>query len=303
MDYTAIRFPHLGLFFPHVGRSVMIGHFEIMYYGIIIACAFLAGLFVSRFQARRTGQDPELYLDFLLWLMVPAILGARIYYVIFSWDYYGAHPAEILNLRQGGLGIIGGITAGIITMVIFSRRRKQSPLLLLDTVSMGMLTGQIIGRWGNFFNREAFGGYTDSLFAMQIPLDYFRQAGRISELTGSGLLDHLVNVTMNGQTTPCIQVHPTFLYEGMWNLLILVLIFFWTRRKKFNGELLCLYFIGYGAGRFVIESLRIDQLQIGHTGIAATQVVCVGLVLAGILGMIIGRTRKKPTEINGGKSL
>ena len=289
MDYADIRFPNLGIVFSHVGRSFKIGNFEIMYYGIMIACAFLAGLFVTRLEAKRTGQDPELYLDFLLCLVVPAIVGARAYYVIFSWDYYKHNPAEIINLRHGGLGIVGGVAAGLITLLIFAKVRRQNALLMLDTVIMGLLTGQIIGRWGNFFNREAFGGYTDGLLAMQIPVKYFEQAGRLSELNAAGLLNHLVRVTVNGTPLSYIQVHPTFLYEGLWNLMVLMIIFFYRKKKRFHGQLLLIYCIGYGTGRFMIESLRTDQLQIGHTGIAATQVVCVVLVIVGLTGMFLGK--------------
>lgn len=289
MEYSDIRFPHLGIVFSHVGRSIKVGNFEIMYYGIVIACAFLVGLFIVRQEARRTGQDPELYLDFLLYLVIPAIIGARLYYVIFSWDYYKAHPLEIFNLRQGGLGIVGGVAAGFIVLYLLAKKRNQSKLLMLDTIIMGLLAGQIIGRWGNFFNREAFGGYTDGLFAMQIPVNYFAAAGRLPELEQAGLLNHLVDIQVNGVTLSYIQVHPTFLYEGMLNLAILLIIFFRRKHKKFDGELLYIYMIGYGAGRFLIEGLRTDQLQIGHTGIAATQVVCILLLLGGIWGMIQGR--------------
>ena len=168
--------------------------------------------------------------------------------MIFSWDYYSVNPGEIINLRHGGLGIIGGITAGIITLIIFCRKRKQSALLMLDTVTMSMLIGQILGRWGNFFNREAFGGYTNGPLAMQIPLGYFEETGRLSEIRSAGLLDHLVKVAVNGQSLLYIQVHPTFLYEGLWNLMILIIIFFYRKHKKFDGELVCIYFIGYGLG-------------------------------------------------------
>ncbi len=297
MQYTDIRFPHLSIVLSHVGRSISIGHFEIMYYGIVIACGFLAGLLAARHEAKRTGQDPELYLDFLLRLVIPAILGARIYYVIFSWDYYGSHPAEILNLRQGGLGIIGGITAGIVTLVIFARHRKQSPLLMLDTVTMSMLIGQIMGRWGNFFNREAFGGYTDGLFAMQIPVRYFEQSGRLSELESAGLLNHLIQVTSGGESLSYIQVHPTFLYEGLWNFMLLLFLLFYRKRKKFDGEMLCIYFTGYGIGRFMIEGLRTDQLKIPMTDIAVTQVVCIILIFVGITGLVIGRRTGKRLSV------
>lgn len=291
MQYTDIRFPHLGIVLSHVGRYISIGNFQIMFYGIIIALGFLAGLMVAQREAKRTGQNPEIYMDYLLCMVVPAIIGARAYYVIFSWDYYKQNPIEILYLRQGGLGIVGGVTAAILVLLIFARVRKQKALLMLDTMSMGLLVGQIIGRWGNFFNREAFGGYTDGLFAMQIPLKYFEQYGRTGELVNGGILDHLVTLQIGGQNVSYIQVHPTFLYEGLWNCLILLIIFLYRKRKKFDGELFCIYLMGYGTGRFLIESLRVDQLQIGHTGIAATQVVCICIFVGGLIGILRGRRK------------
>lgn len=293
MQYTDIRFPHLGIVFSHVGRYISIGNFQIMFYGIIIACGFLAGLVVAYQEAKRTGQNPEIYMDYLLWMMIPAIIGARIYYVVFSWDAYKDNIPEIFNLRHGGLGIVGGVIMAIIVLLIFAKVRKQSALLMLDTMTMGLLLGQIMGRWGNFFNREAFGGYTNGPLAMQIPLKYFEQYGRVSELKTSGILDHLVTLTVNGEKLSYIQVHPTFLYEGLWNLLILLCIFLYRKHKKFDGELLCIYLMGYGAGRFFIEGLRVDQLIIGHTGIAVTQVVCICIFVGGLLGMILGRIRHK----------
>lgn len=293
MQYTDIRFPHLGIVLSHVGRYISIGNFQIMFYGIIIAIGFLAGLLVAQKEAKRTGQNPEIYMDYLLCMVVPAIIGARAYYVIFSWDYYKNNPIEIFYLRQGGLGIVGGVTAAILVLLIFAKVRKQKTLLMLDTMSMGLLVGQIIGRWGNFFNREAFGGYTDGLFAMQIPLKYFEQYGRLGELSNGGILEHLVTLTVGGQEMAYIQVHPTFLYEGLWNCLILLIIFLYRKHKKFDGELFCIYLMGYGVGRFLIESLRVDQLQIGHTGIAATQVVCICIFIGGLIGMIQGRRKKR----------
>lgn len=297
MNYTDIRFPNLGIVFGHVGRSIHIGSFEIMYYGIMIAIAFLSGYFiVSRF-AKSSGQDPEVYLDFLLWMMVPVIVGARIYYVVFSWDYYKNHLGEIVNLRHGGLGIVGGIMVGIIVAILFCRKKKQNILLMLDTLTVGMLTGQIIGRWGNFFNREAFGKFTDGLFAMQIPVKYFEQVGRNGEIVSTGLWQHIVELKVDGKIVEYIQVHPTFLYECLWNLGILLFIFYWSKKKTFHGELFCIYLMGYGVGRFFIESLRVDQLQIGTSGIAATQVVCIIAVILGATWFIQGkRLLKKKKE-------
>ncbi len=294
MKYSDIRFPNLGVVLPHVGRSITIGRFQIMYYGIIIAAGFFLGLLVARMEAKRTGQNPELYVDYLLWMMIPAILGARAYYVLFSWDYYSRYPAEIINIRHGGLGIAGGILAGVLVLAVFCKKRNVSMALMLDTLTPGLLVGQILGRWGNFFNREAFGRYTEKLFAMQIPLDYFKENGRLSELEGTGILDHLKTLTVGGQNLSYIQVHPTFLYEGMWNLaLLLLILLFFRYRKKFDGEIFCIYLMGYGFGRFFIEGLRVDQLQIGNTHIAATQVLCVLAFFASLLVLVRGRRKGK----------
>ena len=293
MQYTDIRFPHLGIVLSHVGRYISIGDFQIMFYGIIIACGFLVGLWVAQQEAKRTGQNPEIYMDYLLVMMIPAIIGARIYYVVFSWDSYKDNIPEIFNLRHGGLGIVGGVAMAVLVLFLFAKAKKQSVLLMLDTMTMGLLIGQIMGRWGNFFNREAFGGYTDGPLAMQIPLKYFEQYGRVSELESSGILKHLVTLTVHGEKLSYIQVHPTFLYEGMWNLLLLLFIFIYRKHKKFDGELLCIYLMGYGLGRFFIEGLRVDQLLIGHTGIAVTQVVFIFIFVGGLIGMVLGHKKSK----------
>lgn len=296
MEYTDIRFPNLHIVFPHVGRFIQLGNFQIMFYGVVIAIGFLLGLYVAQREAKHTGQNPELYMDFFLCMVVPAIIGARIYYVVFSWDYYKEHLIEIFILRNGGLGIVGGISMAILVMFIFCRKRKYSMLLMLDTVVMGTLIGQILGRWGNFFNREAFGAFTNGPLAMQIPVKYFEQFGRLGELQTGGIMENLVDITVNGQVLSYIQVHPTFLYEGLWNLLILITVFFYRKHKKFDGELVCIYFLGYGIGRFMIESLRTDQLTIGSTGIAATQVVCIGLMIGGLAGIFFGRKHARLKE-------
>lgn len=293
MQYTDIRFPHLGIVLSHVGRYISIGDFQIMFYGIIIACGFLVGLWVAQQEAKRTGQNSEIYMDYLLVMMIPAIIGARIYYVVFSWDSYKDNIPEIFNLRHGGLGIVGGVAMAVLVLFLFAKAKKQSALLMLDTLTMGLLIGQIMGRWGNFFNREAFGGYTNGPLAMQIPLKYFEQYGRVSELESSGILKHLVTLTVHGEKPSYIQVHPTFLYEGMWNLLLLLFIFIYRKHKKFDGELLCIYLMGYGLGRFFIEGLRVDQLLIGHTGIAVTQVVCICIFVGGLIGMVLGHRKSK----------
>ncbi|MCR5625268.1 MAG: prolipoprotein diacylglyceryl transferase [Lachnospiraceae bacterium] len=272
-----IIFPHLGIKFDTVGRGIQLGDFTIAFYGIIIASAMIAGYLLACYQAKRTGQKAEIYLDTVIWAIIFAIIGARCYYVIFSWDYYKEHPAEIINLRGGGLAIYGGIIGGLLAAYIVSRVKKYSFLLLVDTACAGIALGQAIGRFGNFFNREAFGKYTDSLFAMQIKLSDVN----IDELTGN-LGDHLVNV--NG--TSYIQVHPTFLYESIWSLCLMTLILIFTKKKKYDGQLMLIYLCGYSLGRFWIESLRTDQLMLFGTGIPVSMALS-GLICVSSGGLLI----------------
>lgn len=293
MNITDIRFPNLGILLSDVASGISIGGFEIKFYGIIIASGFLMGLWAAMQEAKRTGQDPELYVDYLLYMAIPAIAGARLYYVIFSWDYYKQDLTRIFRIREGGLAIFGGIIAGVLVMIIFSRIRKQSFWKMIDTISMSILIGQIMGRWGNFFNREAFGGFTNNLFAMQIPVDYFKEVGRFGEIQGTGLLGQTVEAVVNGISTTCIQVHPTFLYESLWNLGVLLILFLYRKNKKFDGELFAMYLTGYGIGRFWIEGLRVDQLQIGNTGLAVSQILAAVIAVTAVSVIIYKRYRLK----------
>lgn len=279
---TTIRFPHLGLTL-NPGKSFTVFGVEIAYYGVIIALAMLVGALVAYREAKKTGQKVDDYVDFTLYTLIAAIIGARIYYVVFEWDYYSAHPLEIFNLRAGGLAIYGGVLASILTLFIFTKVKRLSFWLMADTAVQGLIIGQIIGRWGNFFNREAFGGYTDSLFAMQLP---------VSEAKGltEELLEH--TVTMDG--VGFVQVHPTFLYEGAWNLLLFMGICLYKRHKKFDGEIFSIYLMGYGVGRFIIEGLRTDQLVIKNLGgIAASQVLSIILIIIAVAFVVYKRLKLK----------
>ena len=284
---TTIRFPHLGLTL-NPGKSFTVFGIEIAYYGVIIALGMLAGALVAYREAKKTGQKVDDYIDFTLYTLIAAIIGARIYYVIFEWDYYSAHPLEIFNLRAGGLAIYGGVLASALTLFIFTKVKKLKFWLMADTAVQGLIIGQIIGRWGNFFNREAFGGYTDSLFAMQLP---------VSEAKGitQELIEHLV--TIDGVSY--VQVHPTFLYEGTWNLLLFIGICLYKRHKKFDGEIFAIYLMGYGVGRFIIEGLRTDQLVIkAFGGIAASQVLSIILIVLAVAFVIYNRVQlKKRTPV------
>lgn len=281
MDMS-IRFPHLGIYLPNVGKTISVFGFDIAYYGITIAIAMIVGISIALHEAKRTGQNQDTYLDLLMLTMLTSVVGARIYYVIFSWDNYKDNLGEILNIRNGGLAIYGGIIAGAITVFIYSKITKMKFLQIADTVCMGLAAGQIIGRWGNFFNREAFGEYTNNLLAMQLPVSAVRK----NEIT-SVMWNHVV--TIGG--VEYIQVHPTFLYEGLWSFMVLLFLFWFRKRKKFEGELFFCYLAGYGAGRFWIESLRTDQLLLPGIHVPVSQMLSAVLVVVS-LSVIICKRRK-----------
>lgn len=281
MDMS-IRFPHLGIYLPNVGKTISVFGFDIAYYGITIAIAMIVGISIALHEAKRTGQNQDTYLDLLMLTMLTSVVGARIYYVIFSWDNYKDNLGEILNIRNGGVAIYGGIIAGAITVFIYSKITKMKFLQIADTVCMGLAAGQIIGRWGNFFNREAFGEYTNNLLAMQLPVSAVRK----NEIT-SAMWNHVV--TIGG--VEYIQVHPTFLYEGLWSFMVLLFLFWFRKRKKFEGELFFCYLAGYGAGRFWIESLRTDQLLLPGIHVPVSQMLSAVLVVVS-LSVIICKRRK-----------
>lgn len=281
MDMS-IRFPHLGIYLPNVGKTISVFGFDIAYYGITIAIAMIVGISIALHEAKRTGQNQDTYLDLLMLTMLTSVVGARIYYVIFSWSNYKDNLGEILNIRNGGLAIYGGIIAGVITVFVYSKITKMKFLQIADTVCMGLAAGQIIGRWGNFFNREAFGEYTNNLLAMQLPVSAVRK----NEIT-SAMWNHVV--TIGG--VEYIQVHPTFLYEGLWNFMVLLFLFWFRKRKKFEGELFFCYLAGYGAGRFWIESLRTDQLLLSGIHVPVSQMLSAVLVIVS-LSVIICKRRK-----------
>lgn len=281
-----IRFPHLGISIGTLGKSISIGGFSIAYYGIIIAIGMVAGFFMASWEAKRLHQDSEVILDLALWDIVFAIVGARLYYVLFSWDYYSQNPSEILNIRGGGMAIYGGVIGGVLTTFIFAKIRKLSFWELVDAASCGLLVGQIFGRWGNFFNREAFGDYTDNLFAMQLK----RSQVRAGDLTPE-IIKHIVDI----DGTSYIQVHPTFLYESLWNVVVLLIILLYTKKRKFPGQLFLMYLFGYGLGRFWIEGLRTDQLKLFVTQLPVSQLLSGALVVVsgGVLFYKLWKLRRQ----------
>lgn len=282
MNSAEIAFPNIGIYISHLPKGITIGGFTIAFYGMIIAAGMLSGLWLACHQAQRTGQKKEVYTDFAIYAIIFSLIGARLYYVAFSWENYKDDLLQIFNTRGGGMAIYGAVIAAILTAIIYCKVKKYNFFLLADTAVGGLVLGQIIGRYGNFFNREAFGEYTNSLFAMRLRVDQVNPAN-ITELMRSHM------TTIDG--VQYIQVHPTFLYESLWNILVLVLILVFTTKKKFNGEIFLLYLVGYALGRVWIEGLRTDQLQIGSTGIAVSQVLSGAIVIVGVVVWICERRK------------
>ena len=283
MHYN-ISFPNLGIYLDHVGKSISIFGFSIAYYGMIIGAAILIGFLIATVEAKRTGQNPEDYLDMGIVGVIAGIAGARIYYVIFSWDLYKDNLLSIFNLREGGLAIYGGVIGAVIAVFVMAAVKKKSPFQILDTIALALLNGQMLGRWGNFFNREAFGEYTDGLFAMKLPVD----AVRSSDITDL-MRKHME--TVDGVSY--IQVSPTYLYESMWCLALLILLLLYRRHKKFQGEVFLMYLFGYGAGRAWIEGLRTDQLWIPGTEIPVSQVLAGTIVVISFVLIVYNRIKIK----------
>ena len=255
MKGADIAFPNIGIYFSNVPKSVSVAGFQIAFYGIIIACGMLLGIVMARWNAKRTGQNPDIYTDFALWGILFALIGARAYYVIFSWDSYKDDFMQIFNIRGGGLAIYGGVIAAVITAIVYCKRKNYNFLKFVDTAVTGLILGQIIGRYGNFMNREAFGEYTNSLFAMRLKVD---------EVNPSSITDVMTEHMQTIDGVNYIQVHPTFLYESVWNLIILILMILRIKKKAFNGEIFLIYLIGYGIGRCWIEGLRYRSVADRH---------------------------------------
>ena len=267
---AAISFPMLGDWSIDPPYSFTVFGFEIYFYGAIIALGFiLAALFCAK-QAAKFGLTSDDLFDFVIWLIPTCIIGARLYYVLFKLDYFLANPSEILSLRDGGLAIYGGIIAGVITGVLVCKKKKIPVLALGDLTAFGLLIGQAIGRWGNFINREAFGVETDIFCRM-------------------------------GLTTPdgvTVFVHPTFLYESLWNFTGLIILYILLRRgaRKYDGQFTWLYVLWFG--RAWVEGLRTDSLYIGTTDIRVSQLLAiVSALIAAVILIVNARKTHSPDEL------
>lgn len=292
MNSTDIAFPNLGIYLENVPKNFTIFGFSVAFYGLIIGIGVIAGILMAVYEAKRTEQNPDDYWDFAIYAILFSIVGARLYYVIFSWDNYKNNLLEIFNLRRGGLAIYGAVIAAFLTLFIYTQIKKKSFFQMADTAVLGLILGQIIGRWGNFMNREAFGDYSNGLLAMALPMDAVRQ----HEITAN----HLAHVA---EGTNYIMVHPTFLYESLWNLGLLILLLLYRRHKKFEGEISLMYLAGYGIGRFFIEGLRTDQLLLPIVGLPVSQLLGIVLFVVCTILIIVFRMINKSEERVLGESV
>ncbi len=283
MNAGEIAFPNLGIYLHNVPKSFSVFGFTIAFYGLIIGIGVMAGLLTVTRIAKKTGQNPDDYWDFAIWGILFGVIGARLYYVAFSWDDYKDNLLNIFKLRSGGLAIYGGVIAAYITLYVWCRIKKKSMALVGDTAMPGLILGQAIGRWGNFMNREVFGDYYNGLFSMQIPVSDVRDPSDITEKIASHI----------PEGANYINVHPTFLYESVWNLLVFVLLLVYRKHKKFDGELCLLYLGGYGVGRFIIEGIRTDTLFVPGTTIPVSQILALVMVVAAVVIDILVRVRLK----------
>ena len=233
--YTEISFPSLGLTM-NPPRGLEIGSFNIYFYGMIIALGMVLAVFYATRRSKAFGIKEDDLLDGVLWVTPFAIVCARAYYCVFSWESYAANPLSVFNIREGGLAIYGGVLGAAVGVAVFCKIRKIRLTALLDLAALGFLIGQSMGRWGNFFNREAFGAETTSFLRMGL---------------------------MNRYTGQVTYYHPTFFYESVWNALGFLLLHQFSKKRQYDGQVALGYAAWYGLGRAIIEGLRTDSLYLG----------------------------------------
>lgn len=280
-----LRFPGLGWEIPISRVAVSIGSLEIYWYGVIIAVGFGLGLWVYLSHNRSCGIHPDEGLDIILWSMLGAIVGARAYYVAFQWDHYKDNLKEIFNLRGGGLAIYGGIIGALIVAFIVCRSKKLPMLPVADAAFPGVMLGQAIGRWGNFFNMEAFGTNTTLPWGMT------------SDTISNYLSRHQAVLLAQGVVVdPAMPVHPTFLYESLWNLIGVAVLLLWLfPRRSYDGQITLGYTVWYGLGRFFVEGLRTDSLMWGSVRVSQALGGVLFIVAAGLMLAIFLWSRKPMT--------
>ena len=234
-NFTAISFPSFGIEWDPI-RAFQVGPLSIHMYGLIIALGLMAAVLYGCKRSQEFGIKEDDLIDGVLWVTPFAVLCARAYYVIFQWESYADNPISVFHVWEGGLAIYGGVIGAAVGVCVFSRFKKIRIPALLDLVSLGFLIGQAAGRWGNFFNREAFGAPTDSFLRMGL---------------------------FNSVTNQWEYYHPTFLYESVWNICGFVLLHFLSKKRRYDGQIALGYAAWYGLGRCIIEGLRMDSLYWG----------------------------------------
>lgn len=265
-----ISFPMLGDWSIDPPYSFNLFGLEIYFYGVIIALGFiLAALYCAK-RAKEFGLSSDELYELVIWLIPTCIIGARLYYVLFKLDYFIANPDKIFALRDGGLAIYGGIIAGIIVGIIWCRAKRIRVFAVADLTAFGLLIGQSVGRWGNFINREAFGAQTEIFCRM--------------------------GLTVPGFET--LYVHPTFLYESLWNFFGLIVLHIWSKKgkRKYDGQVFWLYILWYGLGRAWIEGLRSDSLYIGSTDIRVSQLLAIVSAVVSLVILIINARKQHGPE-------
>ena len=257
--YTNISFPSLGIDIDPI-REIAIGPLSVHLYGVMIALGLTLAVIYGCRRSKEFGLTEDHILDGVLWVAPFAVLCARAYYCIFQWEEMYAHrPLAVFYIWEGGLAIYGGVLGAVLGVFVLCRIKKISPFALLDLVSIGFLIGQSIGRWGNFFNREAFGAETDSFLRM-------------------GLLDPATGITT--------YHHPTFLYESIWNALGFLLLHKLSKKREYDGQIALGYVVWYGLGRAFIEGLRTDSLYIPGTQLRVSQVLAAASCLAAVAVLV-----------------
>ncbi|MBQ7901886.1 MAG: prolipoprotein diacylglyceryl transferase [Clostridia bacterium] len=276
-----IEFPYMGLKFNLDRVAFYIGGAPVYWYGIIIGIGVLLGSWAASAVAQKKQLPKDTVLDVVLFGLPVSVICARLYYVIFEWEYYSRNLSDVFNIRNGGIAIYGAIIGGFITALVYCKVKKVNFPKLLDCASFGLLIGQIIGRWGNFTNQEAFGGNTTLPWAM----------------TGSEIAEKLERMEQQGVAVSSkLPVHPTFLYESLWNIAVLAVIWFVFRKKhKFDGMEFCTYIALYGLGRFWIEGLRTDSLMLGPVRIS--QLVALLCVAVGVVLIVYNIKKKNNNKI------
>ena len=291
LEDTPISFPGLGIenIDPPTGFKLLGTNFDIKFYGVIIAFGLLLAVLYCMKRSKQFGLTTDNVIDIALVGVPCAVIGARLYYVLL----YGVPVSNWLRIRDGGLAIYGGVIGAVIGFAIFSlttKERRSRFLPSADIAGLGLLIGQSIGRWGNFFNREAFGGYCDNILAMRLPEKCIRG------LAESPALQLLRDKAIEGGYEGYVQVHPTFLYESLWNGVGLILLHFLSKKRRFDGQIFLCYLAWYGLGRFFIEGLRTDSLMSGS--LRASQVVALVSFVGAIAALLVISGAKKPDPKN-----